>query len=95
MKEYRNKKAFPQVIKRKNATNTAAPKEIIPIEPEEASLRDINWLRSNTGNWIIYETNWKKLAKVRRADYLRIEWPELIKKWSMLSNVKFSPELVS
>lgn len=91
LKAYRQKGAFPQ-SRKKNIV-----KEIVPEnnEPDEANLSDINWLRSNTENWTIYESKWAKLAELRCADYFKMEFAALTIKWPMLSNVNFAPELVS
>lgn len=61
----------------------------------DVSISDINWLRSNTQNWSIYENKWNKTANARVQDYMKMEFPELTQKWPMLADVRFAPELVS
>lgn len=105
VKQFRRKKAYPLRYKERAKKEQEASQndqdlqednepKCGGVQNDEISIAELNWLKGNSQNWDIYESKWRRAAKVRCEDYSKLEFPDILKKWPMLGNVNFAKELV-
>lgn len=92
---YRNSADYDFKNKKKivdKAVISSQDPEYVPTGEENKIMAKVN---DYFTPWSVFHHNWMEVYHIRKQDYLKLDYPDLIHKWPVLTKVKIVKHLVS